>query len=168
KNNMFPFFPDIHGAPYKPEEAQSFMTRFTVDMNSKSDEFESVETLTDMMGEFPRIDDRYASQPHTHGWFLVSDRSQPFHGPGSRASGFLTNTLGHINFSTGRQSSWFCGPENLIQEPCFIPRSPDAPQGDGYIVALIDNLVSNLSDLAIFDANAIEQGPFAKAKLPFR
>jgi carotenoid cleavage dioxygenase len=168
KNNMFPFFPDIHGAPYKPEEAQSFITRWTVDMNSKGEDFESSERLTDMMGEFPRMDDRYATQNHSYGWILVTDRSMPFTGPGSRASGFLANKLGFMNFLTGEQSSWFCGSECIIQEPCFIPRTPDAPEGDGYIVALIDNVVSNISELAIFEALKVEEGPIGKLRLPFR
>ena len=59
KNNMFPFFPDMHGAPFNGPESASFLTRWTVDMASNSDEFESCTRLTDMMGEFPRIDDRY-------------------------------------------------------------------------------------------------------------
>lgn len=168
KNNMFPFFPDIHGADFKPEEAQSFLTRWTVDMNSKGEEFESREQMTDMMGEFPRIDDRYASQQHDYGWFLCSDRSLPFEGPGSRASGFLTNKLAFMDFATGRQSSWFCGPQCLIQEPCFVPRTPDAPQGDGYILALVDNLVTNFTDLCIFEAQQVKEGPIGRARLPFR
>ena len=40
KNNMFPFFPDIHGAPFNPMEAQSRLTRWTVDMESNSGAFE--------------------------------------------------------------------------------------------------------------------------------
>ena len=34
KNNMFPFFPDVRGAPFNPMEAMSFLTRWTVDMAS--------------------------------------------------------------------------------------------------------------------------------------
>ncbi len=34
KNNMFPFFPDVHGAPFNGMEAVSFLTRWTVDMAS--------------------------------------------------------------------------------------------------------------------------------------
>lgn len=168
KNNMFPFFPDIHGKPYNREEGRSFMTRWTVDFNSKGEEFEKVEKLTDLMGEFPRIDDRYATQNHGHGWLLVMDSSLPFNGGGARASGLRINQLCHMNFRTGKQSTWFCGPDSLIQEPCFIPRSATAPEGDGYVVALIDNVMLNYSDLAIFDAQAIENGPIGRAKLPFR
>ena len=64
KNNMFPFFPDIHGAPFNPIEAASFLTRWTVDMASNSDAFESMTRLSNMIGEFPRIDDRFAGQPY--------------------------------------------------------------------------------------------------------
>jgi len=168
KNNMFPFFPDIHGAPFKPEEGRSFMTRWVVDYNSKGDEFESTEQLTDMMGEFPRIDDRYATQTHSYGWLLVMDTSLPFNGPGSRASGLRLNKLGYMDFRNGRQSSWHCGPDSLIQEPCFVPRTPDAPEGDGYLLALVDDVVHNYSDLVILDAQHIEEGPLARIKLPFR
>lgn len=168
KNNMFPFFPDIHGAPFNREEGRSFMTRWTVDYNSKGDEFEKVERLTDHMGEFPRIDDRYATQNNRYGWLLVMDASLPFNGPSARASGLRINNLGFMDLHTGKQSLWFCGPDCLIQEPCFIPKSPTAPEGDGYVVALIDNIVLNYSELAIFDALAVENGPIGRAKLPFR
>lgn len=168
KNNMFPFFPDIHGAPFKADEAASYMTRWCVDMNSKGEDFKSSERLTDMVGEFPRIDDRYTTQAHSYGWLLVTDRSMPFDGPGSRASGFLANKLGFMDLKTGNQSAWFCGPESIIQEPCFVPRTPDSPEGDGYILALVDNLVSNISELMIFDALHVEDGPIGKLRLPFR
>jgi carotenoid cleavage dioxygenase-like enzyme len=168
KNNMFPFFPDVHGTPYKPEEAASYMTRWCVDMNSSGEEFESSEKLTDMLGEFPRIDDRYATQSHSYGWLLVMDRSLPFEGPSGRASGLIMNKLGFMNFKTGEQSEWFCGPQCILQEPCFIPRTPDSSEGDGYLIAVMDNMVSNYSELIILDAQQIEDGPIGKLKLPFR
>ena len=168
KNNMFPFFPDVHGAPFKPMEAMSFMTRWTVDMASNGEEFEKIEQYTDMFGEFPRIDDRYATQAHKHGWLLVSDREKAFEGPGGRASGLLMNTLGHIDFTTGKQTKWWAGSQSIVQEPCFVPRTPDAPEGEGYLIALVDNMVTNYSDLVILDAQRLEEGPVARAKLPVR
>lgn len=168
RNNMFPFFPDIHGAPFKPEEAKSYMTRWTVDYSSKDDAFEPDQRLTDMTGEFPRIDDRYATQPHGYSWFPVMDPTLPFNGPGQRASGLRLNKIGFLDFRHGRESNWHCGPDSLIQEPCFVPRTPDAPEGDGYIVSLVDDVVQNYSELVILDAQHIEDGPLARAKLPFR
>jgi carotenoid cleavage dioxygenase len=168
ENNAFPFFPDVHDIPFDPVAARPYLTRWTVDMTSNSDEFESVEKLTDMIGEFPRIDDRFATRKHHHGWMLVMDPSMPFEGPSGRASGFIMNRIAHIDFETGAQTSWWAGPQSIIQEPCFVPRNADAPEGDGYIIALVDNLVTNYSDLVILEAQNMGQGPIARAKLPIR
>jgi len=168
QGNCFPFFPDLHGAPFDPAAAAPYLHRWTVDMASNSDTFEKVEQLTQMIDEFPRIDDRYATRAYRHGWMLVMDPAMPFEGSGGRASGFKMNRLGHIDLATGNQKSWWAGPQSIIQEPCFIPRAADAPEGDGYVIALVDNLVTNYSDLVVLDAQHVEDGPIGRAKLPFR
>ncbi len=168
KNNMFPFFPDIHGAPFDRDAAKSYMTRWVVDYNSKGDEFEKDEQLSQLFAEFPRIDDRYATQPHSFGWLPVTDMSMPFNGPGQRASGLRLNKIVCMDFRTRKETTWFCGPDSLIQEPCFVPRTPDAPEGDGYIIAIVDDIVHNYSDLVMLDAQRLEEGPIARIKLPFR
>ena len=166
-NNSFPFFPDAHGAPFDPVAGSGRLTRWTVDMASNSDAFEKVEQLTDLVDEFPRIDDRYATQAYRHGWMLVLDGSKPYEGAGGPFIA-LTNTLGYKDLATGKEKTWWAGSQSAIQEPCFVPRSANSAEGDGYIVALIDNHISNYSDLAIFDALRIDEGPIARAKLPMR
>jgi carotenoid cleavage dioxygenase len=168
KNNMFPFFPDVHGAPFNPMEAASFLTRWTVDLASNSDEFESCERLSTMMGEFPRIDDRRAGQPYRYGWMLVIDPSKPVELKGGSAGGMVMNTLGLIDLQTKREQKWWCGPVSSLQEPCFIPRSADAPEGDGWIVQVCNRLEEHRSDLLVFDALEIEKGPVATIKIPIR
>jgi carotenoid cleavage dioxygenase-like enzyme len=156
KNNMFPFFPDIHGAPYNPAEAASRLTRWTIDMDSNSGEFESRERLCEFVGEFPRIDERYATQPYRHGWMLGMD------GPGARAS------LGHLDVATGKHKVWQAAPGRMLQEPCFIPKSASAPEGEGYIVQVQPHLDDGQSDLLLFDALRVDEGPMATIKVPFR
>jgi carotenoid cleavage dioxygenase len=46
KNNMFPFFPDVHGAPFNGAEAMSFLSRWTVDMSSPGQGFTSIKRMT--------------------------------------------------------------------------------------------------------------------------
>ncbi len=168
KNNMFPFFPDVRGTPFNPVEAMSFLTRWTVDVASPGDSFEKSERLTDLFGEFPRIDDRYATQAHHHGWLLVSDLQKPFEGPGGRASGLVMNSLAHVDYVSGKQTTWWAGPQTLVQESCFVPRTPNAAEGDGYLIAVADNVVTNYSELLMFDARRLGEGPCARAKLPLR
>ncbi len=165
--NSFPFFPDVTGAPFDPVGGMSYLTRWSVDMASNGDSFEKVEKLTHLADEFPRIDDRYATRAYRHGWMLVFDVTKPYEGPGG-AFMAITNTLTHIDLATGTEKSWWAGAQCGVQEPCFIPKSADAPEGEGWVVALVDNHVTNYSDLCVFDAQAVEQGPIGRAKLPIR
>ena len=49
-----------------------------------------------------------------------------------------------------------------------MPRHKDSAEGDGYISALVDNLITNYSDLVVLDALRLADGPIARAKLPIR
>src|SRR2546423_580217 len=77
KNNMFPFFPDVHGAPFNGAEALSYLARWTVDMSSDSAALTRVERLSDTAAEFPRIDNRFTRVPYRHGWLLGMDLRRP-------------------------------------------------------------------------------------------
>jgi carotenoid cleavage dioxygenase-like enzyme len=167
KNNFFPFFPDVHGAPFNGAEAMTYLTRWTVDMKSRSDEFSRIAPLTETAAEFPRIDDRYAGLPHRHGWFLEMDMRRPVELPGGSAAGVLMNCLFHKDLSGGEQH-WWCGPVSSLQEPCFIPRSATAAEGDGWIVQICNRLDEHRSELLLFDALEIAKGPIATIQIPVR
>lgn len=168
KNNMFPFFPDVHGAPFNGMEAMSYLTRWTVDMASNSDAFESEVRLTDTAAEFPRIDDRFSGQPYRYGWMLEMDMRRPVELKGGSAGGLLMNCLFLKDHATGAEQHWWCGPVSSLQEPCFIPRSKTAPEGDGWIVQICNRLEEHRSDLLLFDALEIEKGPIATINIPIR
>ena len=168
KNNMFPFFPDVHGAPFNGMEAMSYLTRWTVDMASNSDAFDSETRLTDTAAEFPRIDDRYAGQLYRYGWMLEMDMHRLVELKGGSAGGLLMNCLFLKDHQTGAEQHWWCGPVSSLQEPCFIPRSKTAPEGDGWIVQICNRLEEHRSDLLLFDALDIEKGPIATINIPIR
>ena len=168
EGNAFPFFPDIHDDSFDPVAGRPFLTRWTVDLGSNSDEFTAVTRLSDWIDEFPRIDERYVGQPYRHGWGLVMDPEMPMDFLRGRASGFKMNKIGHWDHATGTEDCWWAGSESIIQEPCFVPRSKDSAEGDGYIIALVDNLITNYSDLVVLDALRLADGPIGRAKLPIR
>jgi carotenoid cleavage dioxygenase len=157
KNNMFPFFPDIHGAPFNPLESASRLTRWTVDMASNSGTFDKKEVLTQFVGEFPRIDERYTAEPYRHGWMLGMGM-----GPGSRAS------IGHLDHATARTRTWQAGDNRTLQEPCFIQKSKESPEGEGYVVQIQTHTDDGQSDLLLFDAQRVDEGPMATIHIPLR
>ena len=167
-NNMFPFFPDVDGAPFDGRAAMSYLTRWTVDLASNDEAFAAIERLTQTAAEFPRIDDRLTGLPYRYGWMLEMDMKRPVELRGGSAGGLLMNCLFLKDHQTGAEQHWWCGPVSSLQEPCFIPRSPDAPEGDGWIVQVCNRLEDHRSDLLLFDALDIEKGPIATIRIPIR
>jgi carotenoid cleavage dioxygenase-like enzyme len=168
KNNMFPFFPDVHGAPFNPMEAASRLTDWTVDLASNGDEFDAITPLTETVSEFPRIDDRFTGMKTRWGWGLEMDLKRPVEIRGGSAAGMLMNCLFLKDLETGAEQHWWCGPVSTLQEPCFVPRNKDAPEGDGWILQVCNRLDEARSDLLIFDALEIEKGPIATIHVPIR
>ena len=168
KNNAFPFFPDVHGAPFNGPESAAFLTRWTVDMASNGEGFAGVKRLTTMIGEFPRMDDRFAGRPYRYGWLLVIDPTKPVEMKGGSPAGSVMNSLGLVDHETGAEQKWWCGPVSSLQEPCFVPRSKGATEGDGWIVQVCNRLEDQRSDLLLFDALDIEKGPIATIRIPIR
>jgi carotenoid cleavage dioxygenase len=151
-NNLFPFFPEFGKAPsFAPADVK--LTRWTADLTSNSEEFES-RTLSDFIGEFPRNDDRYQSRPYRHGWMLGF--------AGNR------NALGHVDLEAGETDKWEADPAVPLQEPCFVPRSPNSPEGDGWILQAATDGRTMLTELNLFEATSIAKGPIATVKLPLR
>lgn len=167
-NNMFPFFPDVHGEAFNGAEAMSKLTRWTVDMASNGEDFDSITPLTETASEFPRIDDRYTGVKTRYTWGLEMDHSRPCELKGGSAGGFLMNCLFLKDMETGKEHHWWAGPVSSLQEPCFIPRDREGPEGDGWIVLLCNRLEQKRTDLVIFDALDIEKGPVATVNVPIR
>ena len=165
--NMFPFFPDIDDAAFEPHNAVARMTRWTVDMRANSDGIEMTQ-LNDLVGEFPRIDDRVAGLKNRYGFLLVQDMEKPVDLPDRSATGMLMNTLARIDLETGEKDTYWIGPVSSLQEPAFIPRPGSTAEGDGYLIAIENRLSEMASRLLLFDAMKLAEGPVATIALPFR
>ncbi|MDR7415958.1 MAG: carotenoid oxygenase family protein [Armatimonadota bacterium] len=165
--NLFPFFPDIHGGGFDRTKATPRLTRWVVDAESSRDGFESIE-MSKFVGEFPRVDERYLMEPYRHGYLLVQDTDLPAHPALRSASGFQFNCLGHVDLQTGRHERWFVGPTSSLQEPTFVPRPGSTVEGDGYLLAIANRYDERRSDLLIFDALAVAEGPLAVVRLPIK
>ncbi len=49
-----------------------------------------------------------------------------------------------------------------------MPRARDAPEGDGYVMGIVNRRAENRSDLVILDAQRMDEGPIATIKIPVR
>ena len=153
--DVAPLFPRADGR--RGDKAAARLWRWTFDLSGASDAIRE-EQLDDLDGEFPRFDERLAGMANRHGWFA---------GDASRSGSVKMNTIAHIDLQTGRRSDFVFGPD-LVSEPVFTPRSPDAAEGDGWVTAVVWRAAENRSDLVVFDALAVDRGPIAVAEVPRR
>ena len=155
-----PLFPLPDGQPAGAEPAM--LTRWRFDLDSPVKRF-AVQQLAQLPGEFPRIDDRYTGLRHTHGWYAggyierdVNDSAQ------------AVSTLAHWTRGSEALDLYPLPPGDHCSEPVFVPRAADAPEGDGWVLALIYRGATQRSELAIFDARQLAAGPVCVASLPHR
>ena len=165
--NVFGFFPNAAGTAPAPETLHFELARWTLDLTSNSDAAIH-STLLDMPCEFPRCDDRFAGRPYRHGFMLGCDmRLYAADRLGPPPWQFF-NLLVHLDLHTGTATQWAAGDAACFQEPTFVPRAPDAPEGDGYLLALLNHLDTATTELVILDTRTIADGPIARIALPMR
>jgi carotenoid cleavage dioxygenase-like enzyme len=166
----FPFFPPIDGSAWDRSKARAQIRRVTFDLGSKRDSYqEEILYQPPLANDLVRIDNRYLSLPHRYGYVGFADPSRPFdEARAGNLRGRVTNCYGRYDFATGKLESMFAGDTHSLQECCFVPRSKDAPEGDGYLLGVAANYAEMRSELLIADAQRLAEGPIARVVLPFR
>jgi carotenoid cleavage dioxygenase len=161
KYPVAPLFPAPDGRPVSGEPPVATLVRWTFDPKGRTDGF-SEQPLDDRRGEFPRLDERFTAMPYRHGWFLAGEVTRPGRGSDAR------DGLAHIDHATGQVNAWMPNPGDHCGEPVFVPRSATAPEGDGFVLSLVFRGDTQCSDLAVFDAQHLQDGPLALAHLSHR
>jgi len=156
-----PLFPRADGKPRKGDDGKGGqLHRWTFDLADESNVFTSA-PLGEYYGDFPRIDERFTGLEYRHGFF--ASRSDP-----ARIGTGTFDCLGHLNHETGGCVYYQLPEGDLISEPVFVARSPDAAEGDGWIVAVAYRGAEKRSDLLVFDTADITSGPVACAQMSSR
>jgi carotenoid cleavage dioxygenase len=131
------------------------LTRWTLDLAAGRVD---AAPLDDAPCEFPRLDDRHACGPYRFG--LAAGYAE-----GDRREG-LFDTVVRYDHDRGTRAS--CRLPGFLSEPVFVPRAPDAPEGEGFVLALLWRPDVDRSEVAVLDAENLADGPLATVKLPHR
>jgi len=154
--DMAPLFPYANGRP--GEKSAARLVRWTFDLAGASDAIKET-PLDDLDGEFPRVDPRVETLKHRHGWYAADPTN----------SGTIKQcAIAHLDLQTGKRQVYELSGGDLTSEPVFVPRSADAPEGDGWLTATIYRAGEDRTDLAIFEAQDLAKGPIAIAEVPRR
>lgn len=151
-----PLFPRVDGRESTAAETSGRLVRWTLDPSGGTDAITRTR-LDDMIGEFPRLDERRAGLPNRYGTFVGT----------SRGDDTLDTIVWH-DFQAGRRSLFTVPPGDALSEAVFVPRTPNAPEGDGWLLTVVWRAAEGRSDLLVLDTGGIAQGPVATVQLPHR
>lgn len=153
-----PLFPHLDGSSADPDKANARLCEWEIDLGDNSNSVKRT-YLDDITGEFPRLDERFAGLSYRHGYYAAST---------TRDGGLGFDAIAHHDFEQANKSLYTLPEGDRTGEPVFVPASKDAPEGEGYLLSTIYRAAENRSDLAIFDAQNVADGPIACAELPHR
>lgn len=115
------------------------------------------QTLSEQRQEFPRFDERRATQPYrylyTVGFDLDPTAAEPLYRHDLRTGGVVRHQFGAAQ---------------VPSEAVFVPRSAQGAEDDGWLLAFVGDLAANRSALVILDAAHVEDEPQAVIELPAR
>lgn len=143
------FATDLLGA----NEGQARLDRWTIDPKQTK---VSEHCLDDIGQEFPRIDERRTGMSYRYGYTT---------GLGDDVS------LGGIkkhDLEKGTSELHSQGSDRSFLEPVFVPRSADAAEDDGWILAYVYDQSTDKSDVVILEAGDFSAAPLATIHLPRR
>jgi len=146
------FRSDLNG----PAEGATTLDRWTIDLVAGK---VIEERLDDRSVEFPRVDERRVGLRHRYGytsWFGVDTGGIHFGG-----------VVGY-DLAKGTSAVWDPGPGRACSEFVMVPRDADAAEDDGWLVGVVYDQSTDLSEVAVLPAEDIAAGPVATVGLPQR
>jgi carotenoid cleavage dioxygenase-like enzyme len=151
-----PLFPNPDGSRRVPVRAR--LVHWSIDLNDSAARV--IRTpVSDLVGEFPRIDERFAGLPYRHVWQTANVEMN---------EALQFDSLAHLDLKSGRQTLRRFSGGDSVGEPVFVPRNATAPEGDGWILAVVHRAGEGRSDLLILNAQDIGGEPEAVLELPCR
>ncbi|KAF7188734.1 Lignostilbene-alpha,beta-dioxygenase isozyme I, partial [Pseudocercospora fuligena] len=162
-DNAFPFFPPEDGRmPSKNTKAD--FVRWEVNANEPDGgRLVDPRILLDCPNEFPRIDERLMGREYHVVWMNVFIKENSSGGYNDFSG---LNGLAQVDHRNGETKWYYAGDDSLIQEPVFVPRSEDAVEGDGWVIALVDRVNVGRCDVVVIDTREFEK-EVAIVQLPF-
>jgi carotenoid cleavage dioxygenase-like enzyme len=106
--------------------------------------------------EFPRSDPRFAGLARRYSVHVTNERPERplFQGVAVR------------DWKTERDQTFDFGPRHLVEEMVFVPRPGSSDELDGWLVGATLNLDARATELHVFDARRVEQGPAVSWRAP--
>jgi carotenoid cleavage dioxygenase len=119
--------------------------------------------LLDRAAEFPRVAPGVVGRRHRHVYSLAGAAGQ-----GGRSEAPLgLDRVACWDTESGEAETYTYGAGFIPEEHVFVPHSGAAAEGTGWVMGTALDLERGVTQLAVFDAERLGDGPLAVARLPY-
>lgn len=136
------------------EFADGFVSRIRINTRQKTLEKHHI---CEIPAEFPRIHPKLECQKSKWAYFASNTKA---------AEGGLFRATMKLNRDTGESDIFDFGEHAVALEPVFIPRKDSQKEDEGWVITYVYQSLSKSTDVAIFNAQSIKDGPVATIHLP--
>ena len=137
-------------------EGEVSLSRWTIDLSTGS---VVLDVLDERSQELPRIDDRRTARRHRFAYAVLSDQLDGRLGFGGIVKhDFQTSTSKNASLPLDARAS----------EPVFVPRPGSDTEDDGWVITIVYDPDTDLSSVAVIDAQRFDEPPIASIALPVR
>ncbi len=133
--------------------------RWTIDLAGPTPRFTDVVTA-DVRMDLPGIDRRFVGRRHRYAWYAGIEQDGSY--------GFDMAGVNRLDQDTGQLDRWDPGPLYRAGEVVFVPASPSAAEGEGWLLCFAYDRSRDASDFIVLDATDVAAGPVARVQLPAR
>jgi carotenoid cleavage dioxygenase len=148
-------FADMPGGP---DAKSRGLERWTINPATRA---VTVCTIDRAAQEFPRPDERFFGQPYRYAFCMAL--------PTEPAARFVGATkLYRHDLEAGTRQVHDFGEGRHPGEFVFVPKTMDAPEGEGWLIGLVVDLTSETTNLVILDAMDFEGEAVASIRIPHR
>jgi carotenoid cleavage dioxygenase len=115
------------------------------------------EPLADDVSEFPAVNARVAGRRHRRAWAMTA-----------KPGWFLFDGVVRFDLDGGATQRFRCDDGVYVSEARFAPRRGGTAEDDGWLVTITTDTVRDASEVWLFDAARVGDGPVTRLALPAR
>jgi carotenoid cleavage dioxygenase len=163
--NPFPFLTNADGTAWSPEYGKAHLRRLHFDLSSPANEWKEERLFERVIADLGDVDPRMIGYQHRYcfgGLDAMTGNGQP-RGPGW----VMPNAYARFDVERREMALLEMGQDYVLGECRFVPRCANAAEGDGWLVGVATNKPAGRSELIVADAQRLQDGPIARAPLPF-
>jgi 8'-apo-carotenoid 13,14-cleaving dioxygenase len=145
-----------------PDSSHCPFERWTIDEVARTVERTGIDNDSQ---EFPRPDERFLGQPYRYAFTMALPTADTIDGTFGHDAD--TRLFKH-DLIAGKREVHDFGPQRHPGEFVFVPRSDEAPEGDGWLMGYVINMANDTTDFVILDATDFGGEPVASVHIPHR